>query len=215
MSEQAVVFDLDGTLVDLRIVYVRAHQLTAREVLAIELDEAQILELMATGSPLRAHMANLDETMADRLVDVFVERYRAERAELARPFPGIPELLADLHARDVRIGIATSKLRYDACSELAATSLDEHVDVLVAFEDTEEHKPSPAPQLEALRRLGADGGAGVGDLPTDVRSAAAAGLRPLGVGWGYGSEESLRAAGAEKVCRTVAELAKALATVPR
>lgn len=179
-------------------------------MLAIELDEARILELMAAGSPLRAHMASLDETAAEHLVEVFVERYRQERAGLARPFPGVPELLADLHARDVRIGVATSKLRDDARSELAGTGLEEHVDVLVAFEDTEEHKPSPAPQMEALRRLRVHGGVAVGDLPTDVVSARAAGLRPLAVGWGYGSEEALRAAGAEKVCQSVAELAEAI-----
>jgi phosphoglycolate phosphatase-like HAD superfamily hydrolase len=70
LGRSAVTFDLDGTLVDLRSVYIRAHQLAAREVLSRELEEAHVLELMETGMPIRAHMALLDEPAADRLVDV-------------------------------------------------------------------------------------------------------------------------------------------------
>jgi pyrophosphatase PpaX len=210
LAGQAVVFDLDGTLVDLRAVYIRAHQLAAHEVLALELGEERILELMATGSPIRAHMAGLDELAADRLVEVFVERYRQEREGLAQAFPGIGELLERLRARAVPIAVVTSKLRDDAVHELAATGLQEYVHVLIAFEDTDEHKPSPAPQLEALRRLGVSSGVGVGDLPSDILSARAAGLRSLGVSWGYGSAEALREAGAERVCGTAAELDEAI-----
>ena len=70
-----MLFDLDGTLVDLRAAYVRAHQLTALEVLGTELEHARILELVATGVPIPAHMAHLDDAAADQLVEVFVERF--------------------------------------------------------------------------------------------------------------------------------------------
>jgi pyrophosphatase PpaX len=206
-----VLFDLDGTLVDLREVYVHAHRLAAREVLALELEEARILELMATGSPIRAHMARLDEAAADLLVEVFVKHYREKREGLARAFPRMGRLLRDLRGRGIAVGVVSSKLREDAVAELAATGLDEVVDVVVAFEDTNEHKPAAAPQLEALRRLGAAGGVGVGDLPNDVISARAAGLAALGVSWGYGDPAALRQAGAERVCHTVEEVAEALA----
>ena len=214
MAGAAVAFDLDGTLVDLRAVYVRAHQRTAEEVLSVELEESRVLELMRTGMPIRAHMALLDEAAADRLVEVFVERYRREREGLARAFPDIPELLASLRRTGVPIAVVTSKLREDARAELSATGLDSEIDVLVAFEDTKDHKPHPAPHLEALRRLGATAGVGVGDLPGDVASARDAGLEPIGVGWGYGAAAELLAAGASCVCETVAELCLRVASVP-
>ena len=178
--------------------------------MALELDESRILALMATGKPIRAHMAELDEAACDRLVDVFVERYREAREGAARPFPGIRPLLAGLGARGVPIAVVTSKLRKDALAELAATGLDRLVDVVVAFEDTVEHKPAAGPHLAALQRLAANQGIGVGDLPSDVVSARSAGLRAIGVAWGYGSVPELLAAGAERVCRTDAELADAL-----
>jgi pyrophosphatase PpaX len=189
---------------------VRAHQLAAREVLALELEEARILELMATGSPIRAHMSHLDEEAADLLVDVFVAHYRREREGLARAFPGMSPLLERLRARGMPIGVVTSKLRADAITELAATGLDEFIDLVTAFEDSDEHKPAAAPQLAALRSLGVDGGVGVGDLPSDILSARAAGLRALAVSWGYGDVRSLRLAGAERVCATPASLTEAL-----
>lgn len=70
---------------------------------------------------------------------------------------------------------------------------------MVAFEDTQLHKPDPAPQLTALRALGASRGVGVGDLPGDIESARAAGLAAVGVSWGYGSAPSLLEAGAAGV----------------
>jgi pyrophosphatase PpaX len=179
-------------------------------VLSLELEEARILELMATGRPIRAHMAHLDETAADLLVEVFVERYRQEREGLARAFPGITPLLRHLRDRDVPVAVVTSKLREDTLAELEATGLDESVEVVIAFEDTQEHKPAAGPQLAALRRLGACGGVGVGDLPSDVVSARGAGLSSLAVAWGYGEAAALLEAGAERVCETAGQLTGAL-----
>ncbi len=210
MADKAVTFDLDGTLVDLRAVYVRAHQQAAREVLGIELQEERVLELMSTGMPIRAHMRLLDERAAEELVDVFVERYRLESVGLIRPFGGMLELLKWLRAAGVGVAVVTSKLRQDAVAELRATELDDYVDTLVAFEDTEVHKPAPVPQEEALRRLGASSGASVGDLPGDIVSARSAGLAPLGVSWGYGVRADLIEAGAESVCDDAEELAREL-----
>ncbi|MDQ3874126.1 MAG: HAD hydrolase-like protein [Actinomycetota bacterium] len=194
----------------MRAVYIRAHQLAAREVLALELEEGRVLELMATGHPIRAHMAALDDAAADLLVEVFVARYREEREGLARAFPGMRSLLRRLGDRGVPIAVVTSKLREDAIAELVATGLSECIKLVIAFEDTDEHKPAAAPQLAALRSLGITRGIGIGDLPSDVFSARAAGLRALAVAWGYGNDAELRAAGAECVCATAGELTEAL-----
>jgi pyrophosphatase PpaX len=184
--------------------------LAAREVLALELEESRVLELMATGSPIRTHMALLDEAAADLLVEVFVARYRQEREGLARAFPGVPRLLQHLRNRGVPVAVVTSQLREDAVTELAATGLDRWIELVIAFEDTDEHKPAAAPQFAALRSLGVDEGIGIGDLPSDIESALAAGLRAVAVAWGYGNVAALRAAGAERVCATPADLIEAL-----
>jgi pyrophosphatase PpaX len=204
-----VTFDLDGTLLDTRDFFVRAHRGAARDVLGADLDEELVLELMAGGTPLYARMAVIGGDAAPRLADAFLERYRRERPAV-RPFDGIADLLARLRGFGLRLAVVSSKLRDDVLVELAGTGLDRHVDAVVAFEDTTDHKPAPDPQLRALRLLGADGGVGVGDVASDVASAVAAGLDALGVGWGYGSAESLLAAGAAHVCESVEELEREL-----
>lgn len=206
MRRSLVSFDLDGTLVDLRAVYVVAHQFAARKVLRRELDEAQVLQLMQTGMPIKAHMALLDQAVADQLVEVFVDRYRIEREGLVQPFPGMLELVRALRGDGVPIAVVTSKLRDDALVELSATGLLDEIDVLVGFEDTEAHKPAPTPHLAALEAVGAADGVGVGDLPTDIVSARAAGLAAVAVSWGYGSRVALLEAGAECICDNAAEL---------
>lgn len=90
------------------------------------------------------------------------------------------------------------------------TAIDRQIDVLIAFEDTVEHKPHLSPILKALGSLSATLGIGVGDLPTDMASAKAAGLQAIGVSWGYGTPEALLSAGAVCVCDTVSALAAVL-----
>jgi phosphoglycolate phosphatase-like HAD superfamily hydrolase len=70
--------------------------------------------------------------------------------------------------------VVTSTLKQDALAELRATGLSEYIEVVVAFEDTDEHKPAATPQREALRRLSANAVVSVGDLPSDIASARAA-----------------------------------------
>lgn len=179
-------------------------------MLGRELEEARVLELMATGMPIRSHMALLDEVAADRLVDAFIACYRLERGALARPFPGTLELVGGIRDAGISVAVVTSKLRADALPELAATGFLDMVDALVAFEDTKAHKPDAAPQRAALRAVDAAAGIGVGDLPSDITSARAAGLAAIGVAWGYGTTGSLLAAGAACVCETAEQLEREL-----
>jgi len=151
-------------------------------------------------------MALLDESSADRLVEVFAECYRYERDRLVRAFPGMLELTGRLRETGIGVAVVTSKLRADALEELSATGFLQNVGPIVAFEDTAAHKPDPAPQLAALHALGASGGVGVGDLPTDIESAHAAGLAAIGVSWGYGATPALLGAGALCVCDSAEQL---------
>jgi phosphoglycolate phosphatase-like HAD superfamily hydrolase len=85
-----VLFDLDGTLVDLRTVYVDCHRSAVTEVLGVELAEERVLELMATGRPIGAHMRLLSDEHADRLLETFVLHYRraASASATCRPTSG-------------------------------------------------------------------------------------------------------------------------------
>ena len=103
-------------------------------------------------------------------------------------------MLAGLKAAGCRTGVVTSKsgptvqLAFDALPEVA-----DHIDVLVAVEDTSVHKPGPEPVLLALARLGADAADAcyVGDAPFDIAAGRAAGVTTVGVTWGFFPREAI------------------------
>lgn len=137
----------------------------------------------------------------------------AGAARLIERYPGVDEVLVELEAEGARLGIVTSKM-LDAV-ELAFRALPPPIvwDVVITTEDTDLHKPHPAPLQAALARLGAqaDDAVYVGDSPFDLQAARAAGLAGIGVTWGAFGREALAAEQPLAVVDTPAELLEALA----
>ncbi|HEY7988165.1 MAG TPA: HAD-IA family hydrolase, partial [Lapillicoccus sp.] len=118
-------------------------------------------------------------------------------------------------ASGVRFAAATSKLRGAAETALRLTGLDAYLSgpqALVTLEDTDEHKPDPAPLLLAVERLGGTPAEAVhvGDAVVDVRAARTAGMAAVAVTWGAGVRSDVVAATPDVVADTVDELRAAL-----
>jgi phosphoglycolate phosphatase len=135
--------------------------------------------------------------------------YRANCLATTRPFPGIPALLT---RSGRRLAVHTNKPGELARRILAGLGLLDRFAVVTGGDDAP-RKPSPAGTLAIMRRLGARAcdTVFIGDSPTDVRTARAAGVTLVGVSWGFRPEAELRAAGAVHVVDTVAGLAPWLA----
>jgi pyrophosphatase PpaX len=179
-----VLFDLDGTLVDSGAIILASFQHAARTVLDREVPAGEILARVG-GTSLREQMRAIDPERVDDLVSVYRE-HNAPLAETLEAFEGILEVVEKLHDEGRRLGVVTAKRRESLDLALARIPLEPYLDVIVASEDTDRHKPDPDPLLEALRRLRAmpDEAAYVGDSPFDVRAAEAAGMFMVGVTWG-------------------------------
>jgi pyrophosphatase PpaX len=182
------LFDLDGTLIDSGPMIMESARYAARTVLGSELDGEldEIVRSTIGGPGLVAMMEAIDSARVDELVAA----YREENERLhdgLQAFDGVVGLLPRLRAEGRRLGIVTAKRR--ATVELAYErfpALRECTDVLVAADDTERHKPDPAPLHAALDRLGATAAeaAYVGDSPFDIMAARAAGTFSVAVTWG-------------------------------
>jgi pyrophosphatase PpaX len=130
--------------------------------------------------------AEVDDEIVERLLTEYRSYNVANHDSLARPFARTNEVLAELRRRGYVISVVTSKGRELALRGLRLCSLDGLIDTAVFLEDTDLHKPNPAPILACLDRLGepAQAAAYVGDSRHDIVAARAAGVRTVAALWG-------------------------------
>jgi pyrophosphatase PpaX len=211
MRRAAVLFDLDGTLIDSGPMIMASARFAARTVLGRELDAELDDAVRATigGPGLVAMMELIDATRVDELVAC----YRQENERLhdtLEAFDDVLAVLPRLRAGGRRLGIVTAKRRATVALAFERfPALAEETEVLVGAEDTERHKPHPDPVLEGLARLGvaATEAAYVGDSPFDIAAARAAQTLAVGVAWGgIHAPQALLDAGADVVVETPEEL---------
>jgi pyrophosphatase PpaX len=203
---RALLFDLDGTLIDSIELIVRSYE---HAVAAHGLPSPGRAEwLRGLGTPLKHQFAALlpDEAGRDAKVEELIRTYRAwnmaHHDELVRPYEGVRETLAELARQGRPMGVVTSKMRTSALRGLAHVGLEERwFSCLVALEDTERHKPHPEPVLRAVERLGlaAADVVYIGDSPHDAQSALSAGARAAPVRWGPFAEEHFAHLDAERL----------------
>lgn len=210
----AVLFDLDGTLVDTIPLIVASYQHAFREVLGEEVDAQRARAWI--GRPLLTALLEESPEHGHRLDEVYRVWNRANTERLLRRVEGVPPLLARMAAAGVRCGVVTSKRHEPARLALETAGLARIVDLVVALEDTARHKPDPAPLLHGAVALGVDPAACVyvGDAPVDIEAARAAGMGAVAVTWGAGGRDALVAAGPDAVHDTVATLARQLLGEP-
>jgi pyrophosphatase PpaX len=205
MRFPVVLFDLDGTLIDSGAIILASFQHAARTVLNREVPAREILARVG-GTNLREQMRAIDPDRVDDLVSVYRE-HNEPLAETLEAFEGVLDVVERLHDEGRRLGVVTAKRRASLDLALARVPLEPYLDVIVASEDTDRHKPDPDPLLEALRRLEATVAEAVyvGDSPFDVQAAKSAGMYMVGVTWGrIHGPEALE--GADVVVETAEEL---------
>jgi phosphoglycolate phosphatase len=204
MPATAIVFDLDGTLVD-SFDDISAAFRRSFHVIDVDPPAADTVRTLI-GMPLRDMYA---PWAPDDAIDALVAEYRRDYsqrcAERTRPFPGIVDLLAALREREHGVAVATTKTTWMARTVIGRLGLDDLVDH-VQGTDGFPHKPAPDVITHALAGVGRPGAWMVGDAVTDIAAGRAAGLRTCAVTWGVHSEQDLRAAGPDEVVTTVEEL---------
>jgi pyrophosphatase PpaX len=205
-----ILFDLDGTVIDSVVLIRESHRYAVREVLGANFPDERLVANV--GRPLIDQMRAFSVDHADELLRAYREWNHAHTAGLLRAYDGVDRLLGELRAEGRTLAIITSKSHATVDLAFDVLPIRHHFSVVIAAEDTELHKPDPAPVRLALERLGAGPlrACYVGDAPFDVRAAVAAGITPIGVTWGFFSEDVLRDAGAEIVVSSIDELASTL-----
>lgn len=188
---RAVIFDLDGTLIDSIELIVRSYEHAVLEHGLPSPGRSEWLRWL--GTPLKHQFSLLVGECEDQeaRVEALIRTYRAwnlaHHDELVKPYRGVTEAVARLAADGRTMGIVTSKMRASAQRGMQHVGLDpQWFQCVVGLEDTTRHKPDPAPLLLALEQLGVapEHAIYVGDSPHDAACAHAAGATAIAVRWG-------------------------------
>ncbi|MHC8508154.1 MAG: phosphoglycolate phosphatase [Rhodospirillales bacterium] len=189
----ALLFDLDGTLVDsVPDVCASLNDVLALEGLAA-VSEAHTKALVGGGARdmvktlLAERGADGDEGLVDKLMRAFLETYAANPARHSRVYPGVVEALEFFHAEGRALAVCTNKPEATTGPVLKALGLADYFAAVVCPEHVKHRKPDGRHVLDTAAALGKTGAECIliGDSETDVRAANDAGVKCVCVTYGY------------------------------
>ena len=214
----AVIFDLDGTLAD-----TMDDLLTAMNGMLVDLGFPErtrddLLRFINRGARYfvgrslpDGSVPDFNDPLVDRALVIYGEHYAKCCLDKTRPFDGVPEAVDELKRAGVRVGVLSNK--QDAFVKETVQKLYPGVFDVIRGQTALPEKPDPAGAFAVAEELGVPFSecAVVGDSDIDMKTGINAGMLPVGVSWGYRSEECLVEAGAEIIVREPRELVSVLA----
>jgi phosphoglycolate phosphatase len=216
MNERALLFDLDGTLLDTLADITTAANAVLRQQGFPTHPTDDYRRFIGDGVIVLFQRILPRDVAQEAPIAEFVAAFREEYARCwnvqTRLYDGISELLDELSARDHPLAILSNKpdefTRKCAAEYLSAWPFR----AVLGQREGVPRKPDPAGAFEVASRLEIDVAEClyVGDSPVDVETALRAGMRPIGVSWGFRAPEELLAAGAETILAVPADLLRLL-----
>lgn len=186
MPLKAIVFDLDGTLIDsYRDIGIHLNR-TLRDFRRAEIDIESVRHLIGGGA--RELLKNFfTDGLLEEAIEVFRGYYMAEPVIHTRPFEGIQKVLERARDRGMRLAVVTNKMEELSRLILKELKLMDYFSLLVGGDTYPEKKPSPLPILETLRALHVSPQEAlmVGDTETDLKAGRLAGTKRGLALWGY------------------------------
>ena len=190
MKYAALLFDLDGTLVDSLLDLRAGLNQMLREIGRRELSPEEVRLMIGDGSRVlvgRALSATGGTTNAEAAYDRFMQIYRTGLAHLTRLYPDVDETLRALQGEGTRLGVCTNKPQSATVALLQQLEIAEYFDVVLCGDIVPFRKPDPRHLLAALEQIGAkpNESAMIGDNENDYAAARGAGLPVILMRYGY------------------------------
>lgn len=210
MRYEAVIFDLDGTLLNTLDDLADSvnHALAACGYPARSREEVR--QFVGNGVALLIHRSVPEGTPAgeeDRCLDAFRAHYLTNMRHKTAPYPGISDLLDRLNAAGCAVAVVSNKFDR-AVKELCADYFGRRVPVAIGESPSVRKKPAPDTVFAALRELGlpASRAVYVGDSDVDIDTARSAGMDCISVSWGFRDVPFLKSHGASRIADSPEQL---------
>lgn len=185
MHYNHIVFDLDGTLIDTENAVLKTWQFTLEAYGHMySLENLQIV----LGIPNLDALELLDASVDQDFEDNWIQNY-SKFSDQAGFFPGVENILQFMKKSGFHLGVVTSRKRMEYENYFRQFNLEQIFDLIVCADDTLQHKPNPEPLLYYAKKSGTapDSCIYIGDMPTDIACANAAGFASGLVTWNHSS----------------------------
>lgn len=198
------IFDLDGTLINtLYDLADSCNELLTNHDRPTHDDQAYQL-FVGNGMKVlieRAYGVPISETLNDALLQEFKDIYERRYLNRSKAYDGVLDLLTNLNIKNIPIAVCTNKNQYYVAPMLDHYFPDVRFVEIIGERGDGQHKPNPhyPLQIAASMNLAPETIAFVGDSNVDILTGINAHMIPIGVNWGFRSEEELRSAGATDV----------------
>mgnify|MGYP001824602422 CR=1 FL=1 len=212
MLTRLAIFDLDGTLIDSLGDLADAMNVVLSEKKYPVHPRDSYRHFVGDGIEMLVRRALPPETADGPEVADFVallrEEYSTRCLATTRPFPGIPELLVALQARKVRTAVLSNKPDSPTRQIVGDLFEDSVFEIVRGARDSVPLKPDPTAALDIVTELGISAGHSIfiGDTPVDMATGRNAGMRTVGVTWGFRDTDELAEAGANHIIHQPLEL---------
>ena len=212
----AVLFDLDGTLIDTApdMVALLQELQADQGVTPVDYDTGRSHVSNGSLGLIRLAFGTLDEARERELQQVYLERYSRRVHSESRLFDGLDDVLAALERDGLRWGVVTNKPAFLTDPLLDGLELAQRSAATVSGDTLPVRKPDPAPLLHACSLAGVEAGRSiyVGDAARDIEAGRRAGMTTIAAGWGYIVDGDDPAAWqADHIAETTADLSQILA----
>ena len=210
--KKAVIFDLDGTLLDTLTDLTNAVNHILRSYSMPERSGAEIRSYLGNGAKHLIRCAlprEFDDETLERYLAEYVEYYNAHSTVETKPYDGVSELLAELKKSGISTAIVSNKPD-EVVRELSRQYFGDLIDFAIGDRSDIARKPSPDPVRFAMNALGCSKAIFVGDSEVDVLTAKNAGMTCISLTWGFRDRDQLEESGAEIFASNSEELRRAI-----
>lgn len=201
-----IIFDLDGTLIDSSQDITDAINHAINGLGLPGLSEKDTINLLGEGiTRLIEKLLTPNHLMHnDRVLKDFLDHYSSHLTDNTKPYPFVPETLEKMN--NFKKAVVSNKRELLSIEILDKLGLLGHFDIVMGSDSVNDKKPSPAPIHFLLEKFSLEPGMAVivGDSDIDIRTGKAAGIRSIGVTYGYRPEEALK--GADHIIDDIREL---------